>query len=152
MHLNMASHDHTGRRKRRQITYWLSELFPGTDIFCFHSYLINWSKSHDHVACMPSHFSPVWLFMTPWTVALQAPLSMKFSRQEYWNGLLCPPLGDLSSPGMELVFTSPALAGRFFTTSTTWWGKEVLFYHIPRRSEVKWSRSVMSDSLQPYGL
>ena len=54
------------------------------------------------------------------------------------------PLGDLSSPGMELVFTSPALAGRFFTTSTTWWGKEVLFYHIPRRSEVKWSEVAQS--------
>ena len=92
---------------------------------------------------MLSHFSRVWLFMTPWTVALQAPLSMEFSRQEYWNGLPCPPLGDLPSPGMELVFTSPALAGRFFTTSTTWWGKEVLFYHIPR-SEVKWNEVAQS--------
>ena len=104
-----------------------------------------WSKSVNH-SVVSDYLWP------PWTVALQAPLSMEFSRQEYWNGLLCPPLGDLSSPGMELVFTSPALAGRFFTTSTTWWGKEVLFYHIPRRSEVKWSRSVMSDSLRPYGL
>ena len=38
-----------------------------------------------------SHFSCVQLFVTPWTVARQAPLSMEFSRQEYWSGLLCPP-------------------------------------------------------------
>ena len=44
---------------------------------------------------MLSHFSCVQLFATPWTVALQAPLSMGFSRQEYWSGLQCPPLGDL---------------------------------------------------------
>ena len=54
-------------------------------------------------------------------VALQAPLSMGFSRQEYWNGLPCPPPGDLPHPGIEPVsLMSPELAGRFFTTSTTW--------------------------------
>ena len=40
-------------------------------------------------------------FATPWTVALQAPLSMGFSRQEYWTGLPCPSPGDLPDPGME---------------------------------------------------
>ena len=46
---------------------------------------------------------------------------MGFSRQEYWSGLLCPPPGDLPDPGIELMsFTSPALAGAFFTTSATW--------------------------------
>ena len=44
---------------------------------------------------------------TPWTVALQAPLSMEFSRQEYWSGLPFPPPGDLPAPGIEPV--SPAL-------------------------------------------
>ena len=44
---------------------------------------------------MLHHFSCVWLFATVWTVALSAPLSMGFSRQEYWNGLPCPPSGDL---------------------------------------------------------
>ena len=59
--------------------------------------------------------------VTPWTVARQAPLSMGFSRQEYWSGLPCPPPGDLPNPGIEPVsLTSPALAGRFFTTSATW--------------------------------
>ena len=46
-------------------------------------------------------FSPVRLFATPWTVAHQAALSMGFSRQEYWSGLPCPPLGSLPNPGME---------------------------------------------------
>ena len=67
--------------------------------------------------CMLSH---VPLFATLWTVAHQAPLSMGFSRQEYWSGVPCPPLGDLPDPGIEpasLMF--PELAGGFFTTSTT---------------------------------
>ena len=46
---------------------------------------------------------------------------MGLSRQEYWNGLSCPPLGDLPDPGMEPVsLTSPALEGGFFTTSANW--------------------------------
>jgi len=49
----------------------------------------------------------VWLFSTPQTVAHQDPLSMGFSRQEYWSGLPFPPLGDLPNLGIELV--SPAL-------------------------------------------
>ena len=50
---------------------------------------------------MLGHFSRVRLFATPWTVAHQAPLSMRFSRQEYWSGLPCPPPGDLPDPGIE---------------------------------------------------
>ena len=45
--------------------------------------------------------SRVQLFATPWTVARPGPLSMEFSRQEYWSGLPCRPPGDLPSPGME---------------------------------------------------
>ena len=70
---------------------------------------------------MLSCFSPVWLFATLWTIAHEAPLSMGFSRQEYSNGLLCPPpeyLPDPRIPNLHLV--SPALAGRFFTPSATW--------------------------------
>ena len=59
-----------------------------------------------------------------WTVAHQAPLSMRFSRKEYLSGLSCPPPGDLPDPGIELVsfvsLMSPALASRFFTTSASW--------------------------------
>ena len=52
--------------------------------------------------------------VAPWTVAHQVPLSMGFSRQEYWSGLPFPTAGDLLDPGIELA--SRALAGRFFTT------------------------------------
>ena len=45
--------------------------------------------------------SHVRLFGTLWTVAHQAPPSMGFSRQEYWNGLPCPPPGNLPDPGIE---------------------------------------------------
>ena len=59
-------------------------------------------------------------FVMPWTVAYQAPLSMGFSRQEYWNGLPCPPLGGLPNPKIEPAsLMSPALTSRFFTTNTT---------------------------------
>ena len=70
--------------------------------------------------CMPSHFIHFWLFVTLWTVAHQAPLSMEFS-MEYWSGLPFPTPGDLPDPGIEpTCVTSPALAGCFFTTSATW--------------------------------
>ena len=55
--------------------------------------------------------------MAPWTVAFQAPLSMGFSRLQYWSGLSFPSPGDLPEPGIELVSpVSPALVGNFFTT------------------------------------
>ena len=58
---------------------------------------------------------------TPWTVAHQAPVSMEFSRQEYWSGLPSSSPGDLPDPGTELAsLMSPALAGWFFTTNATW--------------------------------
>ena len=67
-----------------------------------------------------SCFSCVRLFATPWTLAHQALLSMGFSRQEYWRGLPWPPSGVLPNPRVKSVsLMSPALAGRFFTTSTT---------------------------------
>ena len=46
---------------------------------------------------------PPLLFVTPWTLAHQAPLSVGFLRQEYWSGLPCPPPGDLPYPGTELT-------------------------------------------------
>ena len=59
----------------------------------------------------------VQLFVTLWTVALQAPPSMGFPRQEYWSGLLFPSLGDLRNLGIEPPSPeSPAMAGRSFTT------------------------------------
>ena len=63
--------------------------------------------------------SRVQLFAIPWTVALQAPLSMGFSRQEYWSGLPFLLPGDLSDPGIQPAsLASPALAGGFFFSTT----------------------------------
>ena len=81
---------------------------------------VQWSESAMR-AWVLSHFSCVHSFVTPWTVACQAPLSMEFSRQEYWSVLPCTPSGDLPNPKIQPAsFMSPALAGEFFTTSTTW--------------------------------
>ena len=63
---------------------------------------------------MLSHFSPVNLFVTLWTVACQAPQSTGFSRKEYWSGLLCPPRAESSGPRDQTRIS--CLASRFFTT------------------------------------
>ena len=61
--------------------------------------------------------SRVWLFVTPWTVARQAPLSMGFLKQESWSEVPFPPTGDLPNREMELGSpTSPAWAGAFLNT------------------------------------
>ena len=104
--------------------------------FCFHILLFKFtlflhvSKISLH-ACMLSRFSHVWLSVTIWTVIHQAPLSKGFSRQEYWlEWVAVSPPGDLLDPGMEpSSLMSPALAGEFFTTSTTW-GIERFFFFI----------------------
>ena len=81
----------------------------------------NWGTKLTYLLNMVSSecvLSPVLLFETPWTVAHQAPLSMGFSRHEYQSGLPFPTPGDFPNPGIEHTsFVSPALAGRFFTTS-----------------------------------
>ena len=80
----------------------------------FKIYCLNTFRSQ---VCMLSHFSHVQLFATRWTVAHQDPLSVGFSRQEYWSGLPCSPPGDLPHPGNKHTsLTSPALIGGFFTT------------------------------------
>ena len=81
-------------------------------------------------AYMLSHFGHIWLFATLWTIARQAPLSLGFSRQEYWSGLPpCPPPGGLPDPGIKPVsLMFPAQAGRLFTTHTTW---EAPLKHLP---------------------
>ena len=71
-----------------------------------------------HVSVCDCLFSPVWLFVTPWTIVCQASLSMEFSRQEYWSGLPFPAPGDLLKPVIKPVsLASPELAGGFFTTA-----------------------------------
>ena len=77
-----------------------------------------------------SCFSQVQLFATLWTIVRQTPLSTGFSKQEYWSRLPCPPPGDLPDPGIKLVsLKSPALAGGFFTTSTTWEAQYSIYKH-----------------------
>ena len=85
-----------------------------------------------------SLLSSVQLFVTPWTVAHQALLFMKFSRQECWHGLPFPAPEDLPNSGSEptsLMF--PALAGRFFTISPTWEAQFslpcIIVTHFPTR-------------------
>ena len=81
----------------------------------------NWDNRYHPTCLHVSHFSRVWLFVTLWTAAHQAPLSMGFSKQEHWSGLPFPPPGGLPDPGIKpTALRSPALAGGFFTTSTTW--------------------------------
>ena len=71
---------------------------------CVHTHALNRSVMYNSVAI-------------PWSVAHQAPLSMKFSRREYWSGLSFPPTGDLSNPGIKLTSSvSPVLVSRFFNT------------------------------------
>ena len=60
-----------------------------------------------------SRFSCVRLLVTLWTVAHQAPLSIVFSSQEYWSGLLCPPSGDIPNPGIEPSSLTPPAFGRW---------------------------------------
>ena len=101
--------------------------------------IVNWESAFKGFVSRPTHpmawckgsslknaqrhvrvLSCVWLFATPWTEPTR-PLSMGLSKQEYWNGLLFPAPRDLPNPVIEPVsFTSPALAGRFFTS----WGTD----------------------------
>ena len=71
--------------------------------------------------CMCVHactLSLIQLFVTPWTGAHQAPLSMEFSRQEYWSGVPCPPPGDLPDSGIETLSSCvSSVASESLTTS-----------------------------------
>ena len=68
-------------------------------------------ETHTHM------FSGVQLFATPWTISHQGPLSMGFSRQEYWSGLLFPTPWDLPNQGIEPISpAAPVLAVGFYTT------------------------------------
>ena len=90
-----------------------------------------------------SRFSLVRLCASPWTVARQAPLSMRFSKQDHWSGLPFPSPGNLRDPGTEPVsLTSPALAGRFFTTSAAWMSRmKVLSYLVSQKPGLASSRT-----------
>ena len=88
--------------------------------------------------------SRVLFFETPWTGPHHTPLSMEFSRQAYWSGLLFPPSGDLLDPGIKPKCPmSLTLAGRFFTAEPP--GKLHLFQNLySKETHVIVVRSVLS--------
>ena len=95
-----------------------------------------WLPDHCCCCCLVAKLCPT--VVIPWTVAHQAPLSMGFSRQEYWSGLPCPSRGDLPDPGMEPV--SSALPGGFFTAKPP--GKPLLD-HMVVLSLVFWETLIL---------
>ena len=98
-------------------TAWTRMIFPIISIVVWLIPLCACDQSLNHI----------WLFVTPWTIACQCPLSMKFSRQEYWSGLPFPTPGDLLDPRIEPAsFASSSLTGEFFTTMPP--GKPTLFH------------------------
>ena len=115
--------------------FWYKPVIPGF-LFCKQG---QWFSNPPLIgAWVLSHFICVQLFVTPRTVAHQAPLSMGFSRQECWSGLPCPSPGALPDPGIESTSTaSPALAGRFFITEAP--GKPGQISYLPVN---EWSRII----------
>ena len=81
-----------------------------------HTYIYTNIHTHICVCCVLSCFSRVQLCATPWTVAHQAPLSMGFSRQEYWSGFSYSSPGDLPDPGFKRG--SPVLQAKSLLSET----------------------------------
>ena len=81
-----------GKRELRRVN-WITRLLSPSKESCYCHWVTKWSEVKS--------LSRVRLFATPWTVACQAPLSMGFSRQEYWSGWKCPSPGDLRNPGIK---------------------------------------------------
>ena len=101
-----------------------------------------------HAQALLLHSVAQGIFMTPWTIAHQAPLSMRFSRQEYWRGLPFPLPGDLPDSGIKPAsLVSPALAGGFFTTSTTGEALPLLNSHSQVSPSIHRSRPTLSRDL-----
>ena len=102
------------RKKLRTVqTTWLRSLHDYEMVHLIFKSAACWPRIMKHArtfilqhmhACVLSCFSHVWLFVTQWTVAHQAPLSKRFSRQEYWRDLPCPLPGDLLDPRIELLY------------------------------------------------
>ena len=119
-------HPGRGVKKDHQKPYLVSNYFIVPHNFSYE--LLNIYIYTYYIYCIyyttrvhASHFSCVQLFATLWTVAHQTLLSIRLSRQEYWSGLpFLSPGGHLDTGIEPASFTSPALAGKFFTTSATW--------------------------------
>ena len=93
-------------------SFWLRDW---THISCIGRWVLyHWATREAPITEGESELSHVRLFVTPWTVAYQAPPSMGFSRQEYWSGLPFPSPGDLPEPGIEP--RSPAFQAEALTS------------------------------------
>ena len=86
-------------------------------------WLVVWSRVgfQVHVSVCDCLLSPVWLFVTPWTIVCQASLSMEFSRQEYWSGLAFPAPGDLLKPSDQTCFSCISWISRWILYHCTTW-------------------------------
>ena len=97
---------------------------------------------------MLSRFCHVQLLATLWTITCQAPLSMGFSRQEFWSELPFPPPGDLPDPGIAPASSaSLALAGGFFTTNATWASFLTLLSYLTFKTVVRNRDSWIAERL-----
>ena len=104
-------HANTGQEFAQRIKTWgfqtlefvnkVNILFPGhSQSEALHEYLILWLHLGTRSPTVHAHTRSCLTVCTPWTVAHQVPLSIEFSRQEYWSGLPFPPSGDLPDPGI----------------------------------------------------
>ena len=90
----------------------------------------------------------VWLFVTPWAVVHQAPLSMGFSRQECWSGLPCPPPGDLFNPGIQPespvapASQADSLPLSHWVSPICYWLANTLSGYLPWESELRYKETL----------
>ena len=105
----------------RGLWNWRQQETSGAQLINIDEFLQSRTWETATSAWMLNCFSRVRLWGILWTVTWQVPLSMGLSKQEYWSRLPCPLPGDRLNPGIEPAsLLSPALAGRFLTTSATW--------------------------------
>ena len=104
-------------------------------VFCYSQSTFRQNTSW-FICAMLSWFSCFWLLVISWTIAHQASLSMRFSREEYWSGFPFPTPGDLPDVGIEPEYiNSPVLARGSFTISTTWEAQSCEFWWEAQRRD-----------------
>ena len=114
--LNATSLEHFNSSQRLTLCSSLCSLLDYEFVSPQKNLYMNWFMHYTCVFVYTYVLCCIQLFATSWTVAHQAPLSMEFSRQEYWSGLPFPSPGDLPHPGIKSAcFVSPALTDRFIT-------------------------------------
>ena len=122
--------------------YWISPFFSALSSFIEQK---KKQKTKKQMCVCARMLSCIWFFATPWIVAHQAPLSMEFSRQEYWNGLLFSPPENFPDPGIE---TASALTGRFSTTVLAGkpkenWCLNLIFLLVVRSSNITGASEIL---------